>query len=582
LTPCLPPEPLDVVVLLLDDMRFDQLPVLERTLSRLQAEAVTFDRAYVSTPMCCPERASFLSGGWYAHQTGVLTNETPTGGATRFEDARTLPTRLQEAGYHTVLLGKYLNEYDLLGDYVPPGWSTWEATFDSGGWRDFEVRVGSSTPDAPSVATVVPVDEYVTDWHTERALAAIDAAGASPLFLYVSFLAPHHPHIPEPGDAGAFADFVYRDRAYQENDVSDKPGWVRGLPRMTEVEREAADFANRERQETLLSVDRSIAAIVDHVRDRGRASRTLFVLTSDNGMLWGEHRIAGKGVAYEEAVRVPLLVAHPAFTPRKVDALVTMNLDVPATIQAAARLAVEGEGIDLADALCSGADPGRDAALLQGWPIDGPAWSALVTPGEKYIETVGGFREFYDLVADPFEERSQHGDPSRGPRIEDLSVRLAGLRGLAVDTADLPEAKAGQAYGAPLASWGGVAPLRWSVESGDPPGGVAVTSDGWVAGVPASPGRHTFRVRVTDSGVSPVTGASQSVVAPVTLVVLAAEPSACGRGAAGCGHGPSGAGATVAGTMAALAGWRRWRPPAGRGGVPGRRLSPSAQPHPHS
>ena len=106
--PCLADTGLSVLVFLLDDMRLDQLPVLEATNARLADHAVVFDQAYVTIPMCCPERASFLSGGFLPQHTGVLTNEAPRGGFTVFPDADTLATHLQAAGYATALSGKYL------------------------------------------------------------------------------------------------------------------------------------------------------------------------------------------------------------------------------------------------------------------------------------------------------------------------------------------------------------------------------------------------------------------------------------------------------------------------------------------
>ena len=110
------------VIFLTDDQRWDTLWAMPILQEKLAARGVTFTNAYTSNPVCCPSRASLLAGGFYSHNTGVLTNTMPNGGAYRFRDDRTLPRLLQKSGYKTMLVGKYLNDYELMAPYVPPGW----------------------------------------------------------------------------------------------------------------------------------------------------------------------------------------------------------------------------------------------------------------------------------------------------------------------------------------------------------------------------------------------------------------------------------------------------------------------------
>lgn len=548
--------PLDIVVFLLDDLRFDQVVHLEETTARLGPDARIFERAYVTTPMCCPERASFLSGGWWPRQTGVRTNDAPFGGATAFWDARTLPTRLQEAGYHTALLGKYLNEYDALGAYVPPGWSTWAATGDAGGWTDFDVYAGSSGPDASEMAVRTPVEGYVADW---QAAAAIEVLGREgPHFLYVSFLAPHHPHQPARPDREAFDGYTYRDRGFEEADVSDKPSWIQAIPPLTDEDLATFDANNRERLQSLLAVDRAMAAIVDAVRVSGRADRTVFVLTSDNGQQWREHRADGKGVAYEESVRVPLWIAGGGTTPGATDELVAANLDLAASVQAWAGLSPEGEG-RLPPGVCDGDEGGRSSIVLQGWPGESPGWAALVTAEAKYVRTLGGERELYDLVADPYELASLHGT-AEPDTLADFDARVDAEVGLVVSTTALAPAVVGEPYEARLSRWGGVAPVTWEIASGRLPAGLLLDGDA-IVGMPSEPGYTTFAVRVTDASVSPVHGGPETWTSLLGLEVreaapAPAEPEGCG----GCGGGGGAA------LLAGLAWGRRRRRPRARAG----------------
>jgi N-acetylglucosamine-6-sulfatase len=566
--PCLPAAPLDVVVFLLDDARFDQVEVFTETNARLAPSAVTFSRAYVTTPMCCPERASFLSGGYYAHQVGVLTNGQPNGGATRFDDTRTLAVRLREAGYATALIGKYLNDYELLEGRVPPGWSDWGVNVDGQGWTDFDVYSGSSGPSAAGVAEVTHYDGYVTDWQEERARAFLSANADTPRFLYLSFRAPHHPHTPARQDTDQFLDFQYRDRAWQEEDLSDKPAWIRALPTMTDAELATADTNNRERLQSLLAVDRAMAAVHDAVVDAGDADRTVFVLTSDNGTMFGEHRLVDKGVGYEEAVRIPLVVSHPTLSPRHVRDLVAMNLDLAATVQALAGLPIEGLGQSLAPALCGESTTPRDHVLLQAWPSDTPAWSGLVTLTHTYLESDAGDQELYDLAADPFQERSLHADPGSADTIAALAEALAAERGLTITTSTVPPGVVGEPYTQSLRHWGGVAPVTWSVRSGSLPDGLSLSHDGVLSGIPTAPGVNAIEVELVDAGVSPYDGAPQGLTRGLDLEVRdpAQDPGELPGGdtGGGCGCGTPAPVPTWQAWIVALA-WVRQRRTAARG-----------------
>lgn len=556
--PCLPAEPLDIVVFLLDDARFDQVEVLTETKERIAPTAVTFARAYVTTPMCCPERASFLSGGYYAHQVGVLTNGLPNGGATRFDDTRTLPVRLQEAGYATALFGKYLNEYELLHGRVPPGWSDWGVNAEGQGWTDFDVYEGATGPGAAGVASITHYGGYVTDWQEARARTFLAANAEAPRFLYLSFRAPHHPHTPAPEDTDQHLDFLYRDRAWQEEDLSDKPAWIQAIAMATDDELATADTNNRERLQSLLAVDRAMAAVIDAVTDAGDADRTVFVLTSDNGTMLGEHRLVDKGVGYEEAVRIPLVVSHPTLSPRTLQDLVAMNLDLAATVQALAGLPVEGLGNSLVPALCAEKTSPRDHVLLQAWPSDSPAWSGLVTDTHTYLETDAGDLELYDLAADPFQERSQHADPALADRIAALADTLAAERGLTITSPRTPPGLVGVPYTAALGHWGGVDPVTWAVRAGALPDGLALSSDGVLHGTPVSEGTYRIEVELVDAGVSPYDGAPQRLTRGVTIDIRAND-TLDAAGACACGAGSRVTGSRVTGAwLAALAWvWRR-------------------------
>jgi len=542
--PCTSGVALSVAVFILDDMRADQLPELPLTNARLADHAVQFDRAYVTTPMCCPERSSFLSGGWLPMHTGVLTNEAPRGGATLFVDDDTLATRLQSAGYATALHGKYLNEYAELGLYVPPGWTDFAAVAEGDPWVDATVTAGSSTPEASAKGTEVRAEGYYADWMAERARQFVEAHPEGPLFLYSSFRAPHDPYEPEPEDVGSHADFTWRGGAWQEADVNDKPAWVQRLPRLGKERVAELDEVHRAMQDTLPSVDRAIISILDALDASGRLDTTVVIVTSDDGQQWLEHRITQKGVAYEESVRVPLVVWNPELRPHHTDALVAANLDLAATATDLAGLPATGNGRSLRSVLCQEEETVRDSVPLQAWPSRFPTWAGVVTPGWKYIETGTGERELYDLAADPSEAESvvaAHPDVAA-----ELYALVAENRGLAIISAALPEGEAGEAFRVQLEAWGGEGACTWSLVGGVVPLGMTLSPTGLLSGtLPASGEDLDFTVAVVDESVSPVHGGPQRDVRRFVVPV-----------SGGCGCGEEG---EAAGALGALVVAWRWR-----------------------
>src|SRR5262249_14115081 len=150
-----------------------------------------------------------------------------------------------------------------------------------------------------------------------------------PFFLYLAFDAPHAPAIPAEQDASLYPTFVHRGRAYREPDISDKPPRIADAA--THYDADADDEFHRNQLRSLGAVDRAVSDVIARITMRGLLDDTVFVFTSDNGLLWGEHHLTGKAQPYEEAIRIPLVVVVPGIAPRVDGHLVAMNLDVPAT-----------------------------------------------------------------------------------------------------------------------------------------------------------------------------------------------------------------------------------------------------------
>ncbi len=422
---------LNVVVIVTDDQSFRSIPRNVPVMPYLQSRAldaadrwVVFTHAVVNTPLCCPSRATMLTGR-YAHHTGVLGN---TDGE-RLDETDTLATWLDAAGYETALVGKYLNGYPFgRGPYVPPGWDRWWGKQQGGPesiYHDFTL-IEQGTP--------VPygADAYSTDVFADHAVRFIEQAPSDrPFFLWFAPTAPHPPAEPVPRHAGRYADLALSSPpSLGEVDVSDKPAWVRALPPLDAAGLETLREAERRSFETLLAVDEAVRRILEALRDRGELEETVIVFTSDNGLAFGEHRWTRKSCPYEECIRVPLLVRAPGLTHRLEPAIVSA-VDLAPTILDLADVPPGGplDGASLVPLLRGGSPPWGEAYLEFAGDPRVPAWWGLRRPGWLYVELATGERELYDLRRDPFELVNLAHDPARAAIVADMAAALARYRG---------------------------------------------------------------------------------------------------------------------------------------------------------
>jgi len=418
---------LNVVVIVTDDQSFDSIPRSVPVMPYLQARAldpadhwVVFTHAFVNTPLCCPSRATMLTGR-YAHHTGVQGN---TDGE-RLDERETLAAWLDAAGYETGLVGKYLNGYPFgRGPYVPVGWDRWWGKQQGGPesiYRNFTV-IEQGTP------VSYGADAYSTDVFADAAVRFIEQAPSDrPFFLWFAPTAPHPPAEPAPRHAGRYADLALpAPPSLDEADVSDKPAWVRALPPLGAAGIERMQEAKRRSFETLLAVDEAVRRILEALRERGELEETVVVFTSDNGLAFGEHRWDRKSCPYEECIRVPLLVRTPGLAHRVEPALVS-EVDLAPTILDLVGVPPGGalDGVSLAPLLRGGPAPPQEVYLEFAGDPRVPAWWALRRPGWLYVELATGERELYDLRRDPFELVNLAREPDRAAIVTDMAATLA-------------------------------------------------------------------------------------------------------------------------------------------------------------
>lgn len=430
--------PPNVLLIVADDMRYDQLPFMPNVNRLLVDEGRSFTQGRCNVPLCQPSRVSFLTG-----QTSKHNDELEIFLRTALEDHdNTLGWWMNREGYRCGLFGKYLNAIDGLGGLdVPRGFAR---------WREILIRHGKENANRPGFDVhlnqgVTEVDQYESDYLTGEVLDFV--AEGEPFFGLVTPTLPHAPFVPRPDLADRFEDLGVE--IVNEVDVSDKPPWIRNKPALTE-----ADLAQL-RSDAVGSLQ-ELTAVDDMVGDilggmgKETLANTVVIFTSDNGVHRGEHRRLGnatKAGPYDVGLRVPLVVRGPGFEPGPdVDVASLAMQDITATILdaggATAGLPHQG-GVSLRE-LADRPEAHRERALLhetarQGWeglPGDGVTTGPDHPLGFRKLYRYPSVRsemdqpfiyECYDLDTDPDELKSWAGATDRRKERDELEAVLEGL-----------------------------------------------------------------------------------------------------------------------------------------------------------
>jgi N-acetylglucosamine-6-sulfatase len=414
----------------MDDLNFATVQQMPELRSSVIEEGASFQNTFISYPLCCPSRATILTG-LYAHNHDVRGNAPPDGGFQKFRsegyEESTIAVRLQQSGYETGLFGEYLNYYlDEDPTHVPPGWDEWHARGDIA-YYEYELNENGEI-----VSYGNNTEDYFTDVLTRKATDFVRrvTADSQPFFLYLAPAAPHEPAIPATRHQGAFADEeAPRSPSFDEEDVSDKPSWIREIDSLSDEQISEIDDRYRNWLATMLAVDEMVASLVQELRVAGELDNTFIFFTSDNGYHQGEHLIDyGKNTPYEESARVPLFVRGPrVLAGSKVERL-ALNTDFAPTFADLAGIEFSADGRSLAPLLRGEDHAWRSAVLLEGFPDENPpSYGAVRTETHKYVEYDNGETELYDLEADPYELENlpKITNPSL---VADLNTKLNALR----------------------------------------------------------------------------------------------------------------------------------------------------------
>jgi N-acetylglucosamine-6-sulfatase len=445
--PAAPPRPPNIVFIVVDDMRWDEMrvaghPVLETpNMDRLAREGMRFLNAFATTPLCSPSRASLLTGQ-YARTHGIIDNT-----ARPSHDLPTFPRELQRAGYTTGFFGKWHMGND---DSPRPGFTHWVAMPGQGEAIDPHLNVDGKPLQAKG---------YVTDVLTEYVEQFIQQAGQKPFLAYLAHKAVH-PNIVQqndgslasvPGQPGGFVAAErhrgrYKDRPMPRRPNAfkppvGKPALMRRIGNLPPLGPETAttDDEMRGRAEMLLGVDDSLGRILAALEKAGALDNTVVVFTSDHGYFYGEHGLnEERRLAYEETIRIPLLVRYPSRVKAgAVASQMVLTLDLaPTLLELAGLTPLPGmDGRSLAPILSGTSGAWRSSFLVEYYSdtvfprILKMGYSAVRTTSAKYIEyrDLAGMNELYDLAADPYEERNLIASPAAATLLKTMQSELERL-----------------------------------------------------------------------------------------------------------------------------------------------------------
>ncbi len=399
--------PPNFFIIITDDQRYDTMgPFMPITQAEVFDQGVAFEKAYVTTPACCPSRSSIFTG-MYAHNHGVRLNELKL-------TKTTFMQMLSQAGYFTGIAGKYLNSW--------PGIPRPEFNF----WSVF--RFGDSAYFNPILnrnGIRAPREGYLTDLLKDDALDFLTEAAAQPrpfMFLFTPF-SPHAPSEPLPEDAAKFEDLPpFRPPNYGTKDLSSKPRWIREREQLSKTRLARIDIFRKNQLRTNLAVDRAVGAILARMRELNVLDNTVVLFISDNGVLWGEHGLTSKDCVYEPAIRVPFAIRYPPLIPSgRIESRQVANIDIAPTLLNLANLPVPAEmdGTSLVPLLNQTATAWRESIIIEGWRNDANRrpFRAIHTGTHVYVESKGGEPELYDLAADPYQMKNL-AKGQKEPRIE--------------------------------------------------------------------------------------------------------------------------------------------------------------------
>lgn len=404
-----PPEELPNVLLIMsDDQPFYTKEYTPAILNEIFAKGATFSDAFLSTSLCCPSRASMLTG-LYAHNHGVMDNSDPLTNTTFFQAIDNA-----NLDYRTAMVGKYVGSYH---DDCRKEFDYWVAFDGARPWyngTDKPLNVNCEWTNFSNVYSTYLLRDYALQFLNTT------ITEGKPFVMWFSPFNPHNPATPAQEDANLYPNGLpsyYLPPSFNEADVSDKPAWVQELPLRWQDNRVSDEEVYKREQlrvvRTLASFDRSVESLLNFLDSKGELSNTLVIYINDNGYHLGEHRIFKKNTHYKESSKA-IMGARWDDGPIPIGENYELvgNIDIAPTLYDVLGLTPPYplDGRSLLDLWRVGSEPWRQSFLLEHWNSTVPVKdlsnqneTTVVTKSWTYTETKGDKSELYDREQDPYE-----------------------------------------------------------------------------------------------------------------------------------------------------------------------------------
>lgn len=412
----------NIIFILADDLRTGALSceghpfVKTPNIDRLAREGKMFRNAFVTIPVCTPSRASYLTGQ-YPHTNGIIVN-------TRYHELShrliTFPRLLQQSGYESAYIGKWHMGQD---DTPRPGFNRWISFKGQGERYDPTLNVDGKEE---------KVKGYATDILTDYAVEFIKRERAKPFSLYLAPNAVHGPFIPAERHKQLFADQPIKRAPSATDQGVGKPA-IKGVFTFLQD-----DEKIRNQLRMLIALDEGVGRLLKALEETEQLDNTLIIFTSDHGYFWGEHGLGEKRLAYEESIRVPLLMRYPKLIKAGTTSeQFALSIDIAPTLLevAGAPVPKDIQGRSLVPLLKGSSRGWRKSILTEFYEEKGtklpriPGWQSVRTEQWKYIRyhEREGFDELYNLKADPFEMKNLITEPSAQAALKMMKAELEKL-----------------------------------------------------------------------------------------------------------------------------------------------------------
>ncbi len=415
----------NLLFILNDDLRHDGLGctghpfVKTPNIDRIAQEGARLTNAFVTTPLCSPSRASYLTGQ-YVHKHSVAGNGD---NAALSHKLTTFPKLLHDAGYETGYFGKWHMGND---DSPRPGFDRWVSFKGQGRYDDPPMNIDGKQ---------VEQKGYMTDLLSQYAADFVRKSRTKPFCAYLAHKAVHGPFTPADRHKGLFATQPIQRQANAADGLTTKPALTRPIEGQAGVKPGGGspDELIRNQMRCLTSIDEGVGQILKALGEVGKLDDTLIIFTSDNGYFWGEHGLGDKRWAYDESIRIPMLARYPKRI--KAGSAVTqdaLNIDIAPTIMDAAGLKPhpQMQGRSLMP-LFGGKAKWRQSFLSEYFMEKNfpraPSWQAVRTAEWKYTHytELQGMDELYNLKSDPGEMKNLIADRSAKRSLEKMKRELA-------------------------------------------------------------------------------------------------------------------------------------------------------------